>query len=98
MSSPKVFLIEILKHISEYDWNKSIYCVNNEYSTTTACKVLTMEEAVNDVENKDMHHVLSISQAQDIVSNLSQQIEKPTEQELLEAFKYYIENDGYILK
>ena len=43
-------------------------------------------------------HVFGIAQIQDIVSNLNQKYLTPTDNQYMEAFTYYLDNDAFIVQ
>ena len=93
-------LIEVLKNCTNLSWDNHIYYLESRPLATTECKIITAEELENMEEENTNYpgHVFGIAQIQDIVSNLNQKYLTPTDNQYMEAFTYYIDNDAFIVQ
>lgn len=94
----------ILKNIKEFRWSDALFLPKDEiWGKNSEGMVLDpddVEDEEDDVprEAKEKHlmYALGIQTIQSIVSNLEQQKHDISEDDLVEAFLYYYDNDAYI--
>jgi hypothetical protein len=98
MESITTSLREFLRNISVFD--ESLYlCLrkNTNFSSNEFC---VLAELGGDVEeklfSKGFKIILGIFDIVDIISNLKQQTSNPTDQQILDAIRFYYENDAFI--
>ena len=94
----------ILKSIEEFKWSEALFLPEDEvWEKDTEGMVLDPDDIEDDEdevprEAKEKHliYALSIQTIQSIVKNLQQQNHNISEDDLVEAFLYYYDNDAYI--
>lgn len=95
-------LVNVLRDIESYEWSKALFLPEDEiWGIDTKCMIL----APNDVEDDEapqialengLSYALDVQLIQAIVQNISEQKKDFTDDDLLEAFLYYYDNDAYI--
>ena len=102
MTNQAIKFIDLLNDINYYDWKLALYCQGGHpYSLDSSCWVLdpNLEDDSNHqklVKENNLSYILSIHIIQDILSNLKQQKQLVTDEEMLRAFKFYMEHDAFI--
>ena len=94
----------ILKNIDEFKWSDAIFLPEDEvWEKDTKGMVLDPDDVEDDEDDvpreakeKHLMYALSIQTIQSIVSNLKQQMHDISENDLVETFLYYYNNDAYI--
>ena len=94
----------ILKNIDEFKWSDALFLPEDEVWEKDAKGMVLDPDDVEDDEDdvpreakeKHLMYALSIQTIQSIVSNLKQQMHDISENDLVEAFLYYYNNDAYI--
>ena len=94
----------ILKNIEEYRWSDALFLPKDDvWGKDTEGMVLDPDDVEDDEDDvpseaKENHlmYTLSIQIIQSIVRNLEQQKHDFSEDDLVEAFLYYYDNDAYI--
>lgn len=97
-------LIYVLQNIQDFKWADALFLPENEiWNKDTEGMVLDPDDVENDEDEipkvareKKLMYVLSIQIIKSIVMNAYQQKHQIREEELLEAFLYYYDNDAYI--
>ena len=97
-------LVDVLRNIESFEWSKALFLPEDEiWGIDTKCMILDP----NDVEDEDdeapqialeneLSYALDVQSIQAIVQNISEQKKDFTDEDLLEAFLYYYDNDAYI--
>ena len=97
-------LINVLRNIEFYEWNNALFLPEDEiWEFNTMCMILDPNEVESDddevpqaaIEN-GLSYALDVQLIQAIVQNISEQKKDVTDEDLLEAFLYYYDNDAYI--
>lgn len=94
----------ILKKIEEFKWSDALFLPEDEtWGKNTEGMVLDPDDVEDDEDDvpqkakeKHLMYTLSIQTIQSIVRNLEQQKYDISEDDLVEAFLYYYDNDAYI--
>jgi len=93
---------ELLAKPSEYEWNYSVYIPDSiNIQLETECIILDCEE-FEDPDNpepvleKGYKYFMSVSQFQDVVSNIEQQDKSASLKQKLAGMEYYYKNDAFI--
>ena len=94
----------ILKNIEEFKWSDALFLPKDDvWEKDTEGMVLDPDDVEDDEDDvpreaKENHlmYTLSIQTIQSIVRNLEQQNHDFSEDDLVEAFLYYYDNDAYI--
>lgn len=98
-------LIEILRSTQKFDLDNALYLERKPWSASSQALVLDpddVEEALDPdsdpKEAKDfgMKYAIMMQDLDDICENLKSQVSSPTDDQLFQAFIYYMENDAFI--
>ena len=94
----------ILKNIDDFKWSDALFLPEDDaWEKDTEGMVLDPDDVEDDEDDvprdakeNNLMYALGIQTIQSIVSNLKQQKPDISENDLLEAFLYYYNNDAYI--
>ena len=96
-------LIDVLRNIESFEWANALFLPEDEiWCIATKCMILDPNDIEEDDEappialEKGLNYALDVQSIQAIVKNLSEQKKDYTDEDLLEAFLYYYDNDAYI--
>ncbi|KKR49996.1 hypothetical protein A3A55_00500 [Candidatus Roizmanbacteria bacterium RIFCSPLOWO2_01_FULL_40_14] len=106
MNNQLLSLIHILKNTNNFEWDTTLWCQGKKpFAIYTLCSVFRygLVEGENpqdpqyiQAQENNLKYALNMAAAQDIVSNLKQQKQNITDDDLLNAFNFYMENDAFI--
>lgn len=95
-------LVDVLRNIESFEWSKALFLPEDEiWGNDTKCMILDPNDVEDDevpqtaLEN-GLCYALDVQLIQAIVQNISEQKKDFTDEDLLEAFLYYYDNDAYI--
>ena len=94
----------VLKNIEDFKWSDALFLPEDDaWEKDTEGMVLDPDDVENDADDvpreakeKHLMYALGIQTIQSIVRNLEQQNHDISENDLVEAFLYYYNNDAYI--
>jgi hypothetical protein len=97
-------LRDVLLSSESYEWSDALFMGRNEvWTLDSKCTVLDPDDVEDDADEEprfaaenNMNYTLSMQDIQSIVDNAKQQCENCTENDLLQAFLYYFDNDAFI--
>ena len=97
-------LSSILKNVMNFKWSDALFLPEDEvWDKNTKGMVLDPNDVEDDedevpkeAKEKQLMYTLNIQTMQGIVKNVEQQNHNYTEDDLVEAFLYYYDNDAYI--
>lgn len=95
---------EVLKNIGDYEWSYALFLPEDEvWKLNTQSAVLDPDDIEDEDEEfpklaieKNLIYTLNIQTIQGIVKNAYEQRANCSDNDLLEAFLYYYDNDAFI--
>lgn len=76
-----------------------LYLKSNEISPNEEILIVYEDKyTIPDEDIDGFKYQLGLDQVQDIIENLTMQIENPTLEDCIEAVNYYIKNDAFVMK
>ena len=99
----KVKLSDVVKNSETLEWDKSLYIpFKPDWSVDMQIMILDQDDTEDiDLDQKEaiennLRYGLSISTVQDVVENALSQDHKASMETLIDALKYYFDNDAFI--
>ena len=90
-------LKDAISKASELPWDYSLFvAINSAISPETAISIVSDDEDVIELEKLGFEYLLTVSDMQDVVSNLDSQIGTASIDKYIEALNYYVKNDAFI--
>jgi hypothetical protein len=93
---------QVFQNLDDLSWRDWVYTDPTSISIDSECIVFDPDELPPDQEAPEaavaagLDESLSVADIRAIVKNAQQQGRGPTEQEFIQAFQFYIENDAFI--
>ena len=94
-------LSAVLNKIENIPWNFTLYALKQKpLASDSKCIVLDEEksdqETLTSIKKKGFLWTLNIQTVQEIISNLKQQLPEAGLAKMIEAVKFYLDNDAFI--
>lgn len=99
-----IMLKDVLNNVNDFEWSYALYLPEDEvWELQTKCAVLDPDDLDDDNEDvpkfaveNNLIYALNIQDIQGIVKNAHDQKLNCSENDLLEAFLYYYDNDAFM--
>lgn len=95
-------LLDVFRELDTLTWHHVVYLPPGSFSVDTVCLVLDPddvdpdEELPEEARNAGYRAGLGIDDIRSIRENARQQGRAPTDEEMVRAFDYYLQNDAFI--
>ena len=97
-----IIVKDLLENIDKIDENLNVFFPKNKNITKDTQSILLTDKELEEIDEMhdnvfdNKYYGIGVDVLKDIIENLNQQVEHPTENRKLEALIFYIDNDAFI--